>query len=408
MPLKRMIAGVGAALVFATGVAAAALADSPPPTTTDTTTTTSTTEPITTTSTSTSSSTSTETLPAATTTTSTQTTTETATTTRPTTTRPARPRLTPHGLRRGASPAGTIEKAKAAARSSKKHRKHRKHRRASKPLKVTPPLGQRSFVFPVVGTAGYGDSYGEVRSDVHGGWHHGDDIFAPLGAPVVAVASGTINRVGWERVGGWRLWVRDSAADEFYYAHLSGYTRSVFHSRSVKAGQVIGFVGDTGDAFGGMAHLHFEIHPRQLLRLHYDGAVDPTTYLDDWTRLKSVRVPLPMHPRLPKQAQLRSEASQVFRQLLVARSLATKPQASRSPQHDVPLGADVPSPPQPLLTRVAAPAPLASPRASLLVPLLGGLSALAALVAATLLGRLWQRRGGVSAVREAANDEHAL
>ena len=194
---------------------------------------------------------------------------------------------------------------------------------------MTPPLGQSSFVFPVVGPTDYGDSYGGDRSDVHGKWHHGDDLFAPLGTPVVAVASGTINRVGWERVGGWRLWVRDQAADEFYYAHLSGYTRSVFHSRYVKAGQVIGFVGNTGDAYGGMPHLHFEIHPRQLLRLRYDGAVDPTTYLDSWKHLLHVDAPPAVHPRLPMQPGLRLEANTVFRQLLAAQRAVERPGSAK-------------------------------------------------------------------------------
>ena len=138
------------------------------------------------------------------------------------------------------------------------------------------------YVFPVVGVSGYGDSYGAFRGDVHGKWHHGDDIFAPLGAPVVAVANGTINRVGWHKRGGWRLWVRDTAANQFYYAHLSGYAPRVFHTRHVRAGDVLSFVGNTGDAFASPPHLHFEVHPHQLLRLRYDGAVDPTTYLDGW------------------------------------------------------------------------------------------------------------------------------
>jgi hypothetical protein len=194
---------------------------------------------------------------------------------------------------------------------------------------VTPPLGQRHFVFPVVGVSDYIDTYGEFRSDVHGKWHHGDDIFAPLGAPVVAVASGTINRVGWRKAGGWRLWVRDSAADEFYYAHLSGYARSVFHSKRVRAGQVIGFVGNTGDAFPRAPHLHFEIHPRQLLRLRYDGAVDPTTYLDSWTHLRSVAAARPVRPRLPQLPRVRREARYVFRQLLAARHLLERPLEQR-------------------------------------------------------------------------------
>ena len=91
------------------------------------------------------------------------------------------------------------------------------------PLTGTPPLGGR-YVFPVAGGADWGDTYGAERSDVPGGWHHGDDLFAPLGTPVVAVADGTIFAVGWNRVGGWRLWLVDHAGNDFYYAHLSGYT----------------------------------------------------------------------------------------------------------------------------------------------------------------------------------------
>jgi Peptidase family M23 len=194
---------------------------------------------------------------------------------------------------------------------------------------VTPPLGQTHYVFPVVGEAGYVDTYGDFRSDVHGKWHHGDDIFAPLGAPVVAVASGTINRIGWRKAGGWRLWVRDSFANQFYYAHLSGYARSVFHSKYVRAGQVIGFVGNTGDAFPRAPHLHFEIHPHQLLRLRYDGAVDPTTYLDSWTHLTSAPASRPLLPRLPKQLLVRREARLVFRQLLATRQ-TTEQTATRT------------------------------------------------------------------------------
>src|SRR5439155_17494889 len=354
MPLKKVMAGLGAALLFATGVAAA-LADSPPPTTDTTSTTSTATTTASSTSTSTSTETTTTTAPA--TTTSTETTTGSATPTVPTTpkTTPAVPpgKPTPaRGLERGASvPAQTAgNEARVAARRHKKHR-----RRVSKPLKVTPPLGQRDFIFPVVGPSGYVDTSGDARSDVHGGWHHGDDIFAPFGVPVVAVASGTINRVGWEKVGGWRLWVRNDAGDEFYYAHLSGYTRSDFHSTRVNAGQVIGFLGNTGDAFTGAPHLHFEVHPRQLLCLRYDGAVDPTKYLDSWSHLESVDAPLPVHPRLPEQLLLRREASYVFRQLLVVRHVLVTPVEQRKrPQIPALAGANGLSFAQPLPVREAA------------------------------------------------------
>ena len=166
---------------------------------------------------------------------------------------------------------------------------------------MTPPLG-RATSSSRSRAVGLHRHLRRLPQRVPGNWHHGDDIFAPLGTPVVAVASGTINRVGWERLGGWRLWVRDRAGDEFYYAHLSGYAPTDLHSNRVRAGEVIGFIGNTGDAFSTSPHLHFEVHPRQLLHLGYDGAVDPTSYLNHWTHLNHVT---PLH--LPTR---RSRASQ--------------------------------------------------------------------------------------------------
>jgi hypothetical protein len=235
---------------------------------------------------------------------------------------------------------GQAAKARTRRHINAHHRK--KHGRAThEPLKVTPPLGQRHYIFPVVGASDYIDTYGAFRSDVPGNWHHGDDIFAPLGSPVVAVASGTINRVGWEKLGGWRLWVRDSVGDEFYYAHLSGYAPTDLHTNRVKAGEVIGFIGNTGDAFTTSPHLHFEIHPRPLLHLGYDGAVDPTTYLNSWTHLAHVDAPRPTHPPLPERPIIRNEARYVFRQLLAARHLIRHaPKPSERPLVPIPPGAN--------------------------------------------------------------------
>lgn len=155
---------------------------------------------------------------------------------------------------------------------------------------VTPKLTAGGYVFPIYGPSAYGDSFGAARADVSGGWHHGDDIFAPLGAPLLAVADGTVFSVGWNDIGGWRLWLRDKAGNEFYYAHLSAYTKLARNGARVKAGQVLGFVGNTGDAQGTPYHLHFEVHPVAMLYLGYDGAVDPTRYLDAWKRLADVRI----------------------------------------------------------------------------------------------------------------------
>jgi len=158
-----------------------------------------------------------------------------------------------------------------------------------KPPNVTPRLSAGGYVFPVYGNSSFIDTFGAARGDVSGGWHHGDDIFGPLGAPLLAVADGTVFSVGWNRVGGWRLWLRDNDGNEFYYAHLSAYSPLAVNGAIVHAGDVLGFLGDSGDAQGTPYHLHFEVHPLGLLGLGYDGAVDPTTYLLAWERLKDVR-----------------------------------------------------------------------------------------------------------------------
>ena len=87
------------------------------------------------------------------------------------------------------------------------------------------------------------------------------------------VADGTLHTIGFNRIGGYRLWLRDRDGNEFYYAHLSAYSTLAVEGRSVKAGDVIGFVGATGDADGGAPHLHFEIHPDG------GGPVDPAPWL---------------------------------------------------------------------------------------------------------------------------------
>lgn len=156
------------------------------------------------------------------------------------------------------------------------------------PPQITPKLTAGGYVFPVYGPSSFVDTFGGARSDVAGGWHHGDDIFAPLGAPILAVASGTVFSVGWNKIGGNRLWIRDGQGNLFYYAHLSAFTPLAINGNKVNAGDVLGFVGNTGDAQGTPTHLHFEIHPVGLIGLGYDGAVNPTSYLLAWKHLQDV------------------------------------------------------------------------------------------------------------------------
>jgi murein DD-endopeptidase MepM/ murein hydrolase activator NlpD len=220
----------------------------------------------------------------------------------------------------GAGPAQQTGDGKQA-----KKRKHKKkHKPVPQPLTVTPPLGFKPshYVFPVDRGASYGDTYGANRNDIYDGWHHGDDLFAALGTPVVAVANGKLSLVGWNRLGGWRLWLTDGAGNSFYYAHLAGYSRWILDHPNVRAGQVVGFLGRTGDAFTTAPHLHFEIHPHQLLKLDYDGAVDPTSYLEQWrvVHVPQKEIPNPAKLKAPKGTPSQ-EASVVWRQLLVARHL---------------------------------------------------------------------------------------
>ena len=156
------------------------------------------------------------------------------------------------------------------------------------PPDITPKLTAGGYVFPVYGPSSFTDTFGAFRGDVSGGWHHGDDIFAPLGAPLLAVASGTVFSVGWNKIGGNRLWLRDGQGNLFYYAHLSAFSPLAVNGSKVSAGDVVGFVGNTGDAEGTPFHLHFEIHPVGLLGLGYDGAVNPTSYLLAWKHLQDV------------------------------------------------------------------------------------------------------------------------
>ncbi|HSS81781.1 MAG TPA: M23 family metallopeptidase, partial [Gaiellaceae bacterium] len=157
------------------------------------------------------------------------------------------------------------------------------------PTGLQPRLTAGGYVFPVYGPVSFGDTFGGFRGDVPGNWHHGDDIFAPLGAPVLACADGLVFSVGWNDLGGNRLWLRDSEGNEFYYAHLSAFTPIARNGMHVKAGEMLGFVGNTGDAQGTPTHLHFEVHPSSMLFMGYDGAVNPTPYLDAWKHLQDVR-----------------------------------------------------------------------------------------------------------------------
>jgi murein DD-endopeptidase MepM/ murein hydrolase activator NlpD len=121
----------------------------------------------------------------------------------------------------------------------------------------------RGFVFPVQGEVEFIDSWGYPRmsgtASAH--WHQGTDIFAPMGTPLVATESGVLDRVGTAGLGGMRLWLDGDSGNSYYYAHLIAFAPGMTDGVRVNAGDVVGFVGDTGNAKGTSPHLHFEVHP---------------------------------------------------------------------------------------------------------------------------------------------------
>jgi murein DD-endopeptidase MepM/ murein hydrolase activator NlpD len=121
----------------------------------------------------------------------------------------------------------------------------------------------RGFVFPVAEPYNFIDSWGFPRmvgtEYEHG--HQGVDIMAPFNTPLYAVERGIITRVGTDVLGGTKLWLKGQSGTYYYYAHLAAYAEGMVEGALVNAGDVVGFVGDTGNAQGGAPHLHFQVHP---------------------------------------------------------------------------------------------------------------------------------------------------
>jgi murein DD-endopeptidase MepM/ murein hydrolase activator NlpD len=102
------------------------------------------------------------------------------------------------------------------------------------------------------------DSYADARSG--GRVHNAIDIMAPAGTPVLAAADGTIHRLRTGGLGGITIYqFGTDGRTMYYYAHLQRYAAGIHDGTPVVRGQVIAYVGDTGNAGPGNYHLHFSV-----------------------------------------------------------------------------------------------------------------------------------------------------
>ena len=146
------------------------------------------------------------------------------------------------------------------------------------------PLAGSALLMPVVGVQPYelSNSWGEARD---GGKrkHRGIDIFAPRGTAIVAVTDGIISYIGDQSKGGHCLWLATENGASFYYAHLDRWAAGLYEGMEVRSGDLLGYVGNTGNAKYTPPHLHFAVNEN-------DAMVNPYPILTKAVTVKHARV----------------------------------------------------------------------------------------------------------------------
>jgi Peptidase family M23 len=142
-------------------------------------------------------------------------------------------------------------------------------------LAGTAGAGIPRLIFPIVGATSYTNDFGDPRSS---GGHQGNDIMAAKRAPVVAVERGRVLKHTSSSSAGCMLYLHGKSGTTYMYVHLNNdrtlrndnrggcrngiaYAPGLKRRQWVRAGQLIAYVGDSGDANGIASHLHFEVHP---------------------------------------------------------------------------------------------------------------------------------------------------
>ncbi|MCM3129763.1 M23 family metallopeptidase [Paenibacillus sp. MER 78] len=145
-------------------------------------------------------------------------------------------------------------------------------------------LAQHAFPLPLSNSYSYRSTWGMSRSWGGRRIHEGTDLFAPHGYPVRSTCYGVIEIKGWNPFGGWRVGIRDLDNHYHYYAHLSGFDKSVHVGSLVTPGQNIGWVGSSGYGKPGTQgkfppHLHYGIYRDSGLT---EWSFDPYPLLRQW------------------------------------------------------------------------------------------------------------------------------
>ncbi len=143
------------------------------------------------------------------------------------------------------------------------------------------PGGQRRLAIPVAGVKATDlrDSFDEMRDGTRK--HEGIDILAPRNTPVLAVDDGKVEKLFYSQKGGTTAYQFDPTRTyAYYYAHLDAYAPGLVAGQELKRGELIGYVGTTGNAPPETPHLHFQIFRLTPEKHWWEGqAVDPFPYL---------------------------------------------------------------------------------------------------------------------------------
>jgi murein DD-endopeptidase MepM/ murein hydrolase activator NlpD len=157
---------------------------------------------------------------------------------------------------------------------------------ASRAKALFSPLQGASLFMPVVGVQPFdlSNSWGDSRD---GGRrrHKGIDIFAPKGTAIVAVMDGIVSYIGEQPKGGNCLWLTTEDGRSFYYAHLDRWAAGLFEGMEVRRGDLLGYVGNTGNAKTTPSHLHFGVSDN-------DEMVNPYPLLTKANPVQRARVAL--------------------------------------------------------------------------------------------------------------------